>query len=69
MLIDHFLKTGVERSRMIPQLQTDIYIQYFRPYGGFFILKRTPLPLLDGVTAAGFPGGRFGVSGTPPLEA
>ncbi len=25
VLIDHFLKTGVERSRMIPQLRTDIY--------------------------------------------
>ena len=25
------------------------------------------MPLLDEATAAGFPGGRFGVSGTPPF--
>jgi len=31
-----------------------------------YYLKRTPLPLLDEATAAGFPGGRFSVSGTLP---
>ena len=35
-------------------------------FGFHHYLKRTPLPLLGGATAAGFPGGRFGVSGTPP---